>query len=687
MEPLEISVVIGFKDWGSERLLVSIRSISEALAGLAGEVIVSDYGSADGGALRPAVEAAGARYVYTHTDGKWSRSRALNAGFAVSRGRILVSTDADMLFSPQTFTRLMAEFADNSRQAFILQCRDLPEGYGSDRFRTGDVDWEELGRVALLRPRWGMGGMMAVSREVYRSVRGFDERMEIYGGEDIDFANRVRRAGVRLRWLDHPAARMYHMWHPASRAEADSTESGRLAVERNRRIVLDDSSVMRNLPRWQFPLNDMEDAPLVSVVICTRNRARLLAESIHSVLGQTVTEIEVVVVDDGSTDDTRETVEGIADERVRYFVNPGSGIPTARNFAATVSRGRYTAIHDDDDIMLPQALEHMLGAIAVCGGSLAVGAYGGWINFSDGDGAMQGEPGADFSLPALVYKGRVLTHGALMLETRVIKEVGYDTSLRTGSDFNLLVRVARSGYGLVHTGQYQMLRRLHPHQVTQTDSAVQKASARSTVSMLESTAGPGAATAMRSAAKAIDYKALSRDAEQLAAWFGHYLPDHLTDRTAVGFRLRVPGEEDHVTHCCDLEFTTARFHGSHYEVAVASAPTWSGIAHLRGHCDRVVVLPGARTRRQLPLLITELLLEFEATQEAAAWTLAELPDAHRRATSGERSVVEWNGVGTTVRVAVDGHATLAEARDHAEVGARAGLAVRIVSKEAGVSDQ
>ena len=125
---VELSVVIGFKDWGSARLELAVKSAIEAMGLIDGEVIVSDYGSTAGPVLRNVIEALGARYIYTATDGVWSRSRALNAGFQVSRGNILVSTDADMLFLPGSFEKICEAIGVNEHVAQVLQCRDLPEG-------------------------------------------------------------------------------------------------------------------------------------------------------------------------------------------------------------------------------------------------------------------------------------------------------------------------------------------------------------------------------------------------------------------------------------------------------------------------------------------------------------------------------------------------------------------------------
>lgn len=99
--------------------------------------------------------------------------------------------------------------------------------------------------------------------------------------------------------------------------------------------------------------------PKVSVIIPTYNRAYLLGETIQSVLDQTYQDFELIISDDGSTDDTDEVVEGFNDARIRYVrreVNSG-GCPAPRNAGLRVARGEYIAFVDSDDIWLPNKLE------------------------------------------------------------------------------------------------------------------------------------------------------------------------------------------------------------------------------------------------------------------------------------------------------------------------------------------
>jgi glycosyltransferase involved in cell wall biosynthesis len=101
---------------------------------------------------------------------------------------------------------------------------------------------------------------------------------------------------------------------------------------------------------------------LFSVVIPTYNRSQLLRATLDSVFAQTFTDYEVIVVDDGSTDDTREMVAGYG-QRLRCFRQENAGPGAARNLAINHANGHYLAFLDSDDLWFPWSLETYASAI------------------------------------------------------------------------------------------------------------------------------------------------------------------------------------------------------------------------------------------------------------------------------------------------------------------------------------
>src|SRR5271154_3281360 len=100
-------------------------------------------------------------------------------------------------------------------------------------------------------------------------------------------------------------------------------------------------------------------APFFSVVIPAYNRARVLPGALDSVLQQTDQDFEVIVVDDGSTDDPRAVVEDFHDPRIRYERKENGGGGSARNRGIDLARGRFVAFLDSDDVFLPHHLAAM----------------------------------------------------------------------------------------------------------------------------------------------------------------------------------------------------------------------------------------------------------------------------------------------------------------------------------------
>ena len=103
---------------------------------------------------------------------------------------------------------------------------------------------------------------------------------------------------------------------------------------------------------------------LVSVLIPTFNRAYIVCRAIESVLAQTYRNFEVIVVDDGSTDDTREQLARFGDA-IRYIYQPNAGLAAARNTGLAAARGEFIALQDSDDLWLPWKLEGQLAVMAV----------------------------------------------------------------------------------------------------------------------------------------------------------------------------------------------------------------------------------------------------------------------------------------------------------------------------------
>jgi len=104
---------------------------------------------------------------------------------------------------------------------------------------------------------------------------------------------------------------------------------------------------------------------MVSVIIVTYNRAHLVIESIYSVLNQTYSDLELIIIDDGSEDDTEEQVCAIPDPRIRYYKLPHTGrLAAMKNFAVRESKGTLIAYNDSDDYWTETKLEKQVALLS-----------------------------------------------------------------------------------------------------------------------------------------------------------------------------------------------------------------------------------------------------------------------------------------------------------------------------------
>jgi glycosyltransferase involved in cell wall biosynthesis len=188
------------------------------------------------------------------------------------------------------------------------------------------------------------------------------------------------------------------------------------------------------------------DLPLVSVVIPTHDRADLVCAAIESALAQTHREIEVLVVDDGSTDRTREAVESRArsDPRIRYLRQEHAGPGAARNLGIRNARGELIAFLDSDDSWYPEnlarqvekLLAHPDAALVFCDAKVEGARPGRETRFSaksfDGD----------TSLGAMVDNNFAMAIPTTVIRRRVLDEIGlFDETLLCVEDWDLWIRI------------------------------------------------------------------------------------------------------------------------------------------------------------------------------------------------------------------------------------------------------
>ena len=106
----------------------------------------------------------------------------------------------------------------------------------------------------------------------------------------------------------------------------------------------------------------MENLPLITIGVSTYNRKDYLKQSLDSLLAQTYPNCEIIVIDDGSTDDTGEMVKACYPQ-VKYVYQENAGDSAAKNHAASIGSGKYVVFNDSDDVFLPDAVERLFKAL------------------------------------------------------------------------------------------------------------------------------------------------------------------------------------------------------------------------------------------------------------------------------------------------------------------------------------
>ena len=182
--------------------------------------------------------------------------------------------------------------------------------------------------------------------------------------------------------------------------------------------------------------------PKVSVIIPSYNRAKLIGRAIESVLCQTYTDYEIIVVDDGSIDSTKEALRPYAG-KIKYVYQANQGISGARNRGIAEARGEYLAFLDSDDEWLPEKLAIQVDMLDK---NKKLGLVCSRMLILDGDGKQRGykpEERTGKNFKELIEVGGDLPTSTVITRKECFDKVGvFDTGLPLMEDFEMWVRIA-----------------------------------------------------------------------------------------------------------------------------------------------------------------------------------------------------------------------------------------------------
>ena len=214
--------------------------------------------------------------------------------------------------------------------------------------------------------------------------------------------------------------------------------------------------------------------PKISVLMAVKDGLPFLKDALDSILSQSLPDFEFLVIDDGSTDRSREVIEGVGDPRIRLLINDRNmGLTRSLNLGLKQARGEYLARQDADDISLPGRLAKQADYLDQ---NPCVGLVAGSVEYMDSQGRTELVDSRELSSGILGWHllfGNEIPHSGVMFRTNAVSDLGgYDESLPFAQDYDLWSRLSGRA-GLVRLAQVLLRYRRHQANLSATKRAEQ----------------------------------------------------------------------------------------------------------------------------------------------------------------------------------------------------------------------
>ncbi len=206
-------------------------------------------------------------------------------------------------------------------------------------------------------------------------------------------------------------------------------------------------------------------SPTISVLLPIYNGEKYLVEAIDSILAQTFTDFELIVIDDGSTDGTLAILQHYQtlDSRIRLVSRENKGLVATLNEGVNLARGKWLARMDQDDIALPQRFERQLQWLAQTGADIC----GSWVQFfGASDQSILKHPQTDAAIKTELLFMSAFAHPSVIMKTALVKQLYYDSQFENAEDYDLWERVARAGWQMTNVPEVLLHYRQHASQIS-----------------------------------------------------------------------------------------------------------------------------------------------------------------------------------------------------------------------------
>lgn len=219
----------------------------------------------------------------------------------------------------------------------------------------------------------------------------------------------------------------------------------------------------------------MTNTPLITVLMPTYNCEQYVCEAVESILNQTYTNFECIIIDDCSTDATVDIIKAFNDARINLIIKPkNSGYTNSLNYGLTIAKGKYIARMDGDDISLPNRFEKQVAVlehdknIAVCGSVFKI------IDSN----TIISPPEIHEDIKTELLKDSCIGHPTAMIRKSILdnNSIKYNPNYEPAEDYDLWVRLSQLGK-LYNIQEVLFLYRVHDNQVSITKKEIQRKSA------------------------------------------------------------------------------------------------------------------------------------------------------------------------------------------------------------------
>jgi glycosyltransferase involved in cell wall biosynthesis len=210
--------------------------------------------------------------------------------------------------------------------------------------------------------------------------------------------------------------------------------------------------------------------PEVSVILPAFNSGKYIGRAIESVLRQTFSDFELIVVNDGSTDNTEQVVQSFSDQRIRYVKNPkNEGLIHSLNRAIDLSRGKYIARMDGDDICQPARFAKQKLFLDQNQEVAVVASTIEFINELEektGDWKLDKQTITPEQIKRTILKENCIAHPTVMMRSEIIKELKYQRYQENIEDYDLWLRILGRGDKIAKIDEPLLLYRIHANSIT-----------------------------------------------------------------------------------------------------------------------------------------------------------------------------------------------------------------------------